>query len=185
MTIAHRAKGAVWKLLALAALVAGCVSPSARLVEQVPDRTSFPDVAQAMVARCGSLDCHGTPERNMRIYGNLGLRWLATDQPENPPCTTSAEVDQDFDSVVGLEPEAMSTVVAQHGANPNLLTMVRKARGLESHKGGKVMSPGDDLDTCITSWLAGNTQTSQCQAVAPPTEPPPAPGATPSCEPGP
>jgi hypothetical protein len=175
-------------MAALATIVlAGCRLPSSSAVftEQVPDRTSFPDVAQAMVAHCGTLDCHGTPYRNMRLYGNVGLRWAATDQPLNPPCTTSNEVDQDFDSVVGLEPETMSTVVAQHGANPNLLTMVRKARGIESHKGGTVMKPGDDLDTCITSWLAGSTQASLCQAIAPPTSPPPAPGASPLCEPGP
>jgi len=170
-----------------ALLLLGCDVPSstAQFTEQVPDRASFPDVAQAMVAHCGTLDCHGTPYRNMRIYGNTGLRWLATDQTLNPPCTTSAEVDQDFDSVVGFEPEAMSAVVAQHGANPDLLTMVRKARGIESHKGGTVMKPGDDLDTCITSWLADNTQTSACQRVGPATTPPPLPGTEPACEPGP
>jgi hypothetical protein len=166
-------------------LDSGCVSPGGQVVEQVPDRTSFPYVAQAMEAHCGTLDCHGTVARNMRLYGNTGLRWAPTDQPVNPPCTTSDEVDQDFDSVVGLEPEAMSTVVAQHGANPDLLTMVRKARGIESHKGGTVMSVGDDLDTCITSWLTGDTQTQSCQNVAPPTAPPPAAGAAPLCEPGP
>jgi hypothetical protein len=168
-------------------LLGSCEVPSsgARFTEQVPDRTSFPDVAQAMVAHCGTLDCHGTPYRNMRLYGNLGLRLSAKDRPVNPPCTTSPEVDQDFDSVVGLEPEAMSTVVAQNGADPTLLTMIRKARGLESHKGGTVMKQGDPLDTCITSWLSGSTQTSECQSVGPPTAPPPAAGGSPLCEPGP
>jgi hypothetical protein len=167
--------------------VAGCNVPSAsaQFTESVPDRASFADVAQAMVGRCGTLDCHGTPYRNLRVYGNTGLRLLPTDMPLQPACTTTPEVDQDYDSVVGLEPEAMSAVVASGGANPGSLTMIRKARGTESHKGGVVMKEGDALDTCFTSWLAGSTQTAACQDAGPPTVPPPAPGQAPVCEPGP
>ncbi len=172
-------------LLTLAAAGCNLPSSSAEFTESVPDRASFPDVAQALVQHCGTVDCHGTPYRNLRLYGNTGLRLLATDLPLQPPCTTTGEVDQDFDSVVGLEPEAMSVVVAQHGANPDLLTMVRKARGIESHKGGVVMHVGDNLDTCITSWLTGSTQAGACQAAGPPTVPPPAAGQAPVCEPGP
>jgi hypothetical protein len=169
------------------AALAGCNVPTANttFTEAVPDRTSFPDVAQSMIAHCGTIDCHGTQYRNLRLYGNQGLRWLATDQTLNPPCTTSAEVDQDFDSVVGLEPEAMTAVVIGNGANPNLLTMVRKARGIEAHKGGTVMKVGDALDSCITSWLAGSTQTAECQDAGPPTVPPPAAGHPAVCQPGP
>jgi len=53
-------------------------------------------------------------------------------------------------------------VVASAGANPNQLTMMRKARGIESHKGGQIWTQGDDSDTCLTSWLAGNTETTAC-----------------------
>jgi hypothetical protein len=174
-------------LLLLAPTVFACSSPQsdARFVETLPDRPSFPDVAQALVHHCGTLDCHGTPYRNLRIYGNEGLRWSPTDRTLDPLCTTSTEVGQDFDSVVGLEPEVMSQVVQDHGAAPDRLTMVRKARGTENHKGGTVMQPGDDLDTCITSWLATAVQTAACQRTAPPTIPPPAPGQAPACEPGP
>jgi hypothetical protein len=56
----------------------------------------------------------------------------------------------------------MSAVVAGHGENPDLLTFVRKARGLEPHKGGKLITLGDDQDQCITSWLAGSTDTIAC-----------------------
>jgi hypothetical protein len=56
----------------------------------------------------------------------------------------------------------MSTVVAGHGENPELLTFVRKARGTETHKGGALITPGDAQDTCITSWLAGSTNTMAC-----------------------
>jgi hypothetical protein len=172
-------------LLAFALVACGTPSPSATFTEDVPDRASFPDVAQALVHHCGTLDCHGTPDRNMRIYGNEGQRLAPTDRPLDPPCTTGPEVDQDYASVVGLEPEEMSIVVAQHGANPDLLTMVRKARGLEEHKGGKLMSPGDELDTCIISWLSGQTQTTACQDIAPPTEPPTTAGSGAICQPGP
>ena len=56
----------------------------------------------------------------------------------------------------------MSEVVASHGAHPELLTFVRKARGLEAHKGGALITPGDDQDVCITSWLSGQTDTTAC-----------------------
>lgn len=168
-------------------LAAGCSSadPSATITESVPSRAEFPPVAQALERKCGTLDCHGSSYRNLRIYGNESLRWLSTDRPLAPPCTTTLEVDEDYDSVVGLEPEAMTAVVEGHGAKPEQLLMVRKARGTEGHKGGTVMSAGDDLDQCITSWLAGATKTDSCERAGPPTIPPPAPGQTPACRPGP
>ena len=39
---------------------------------------------------------------------------------------------------------------------------MRKARGLEAHKGGALITPGDAQDICITSWLAGNTDMTAC-----------------------
>jgi len=145
--------------------LAGCSTPPSdgRYVQQaLPDRTSFPPVAQLLVVRCGSLDCHGTPVRNLRIYGSAGLRWSPGDRPLVPLCDTQDEVDQDYESVVGLEPETMSAVVAAGGANPEQLTMVRKARGTEAHKGGQVWAQGDDSDTCLTSWLAASADANAC-----------------------
>jgi hypothetical protein len=167
--------------------VAGCSSPAsdARFTEAVPDRAQFPAVAQGMERKCGALDCHGSSYRNLRVYGNESLRWLPTDRVLSPPCTTSLEVEQDFDSLVGLEPEAMTTVVQDHGAGPDRLLLVRKARGTEGHKGGVVMNAGDDLDVCITSWLAGATNVAACEKAGPPTIPPPKPGEAPACRPGP
>lgn len=112
--------------------------------------------------RCGSLLCHGTPARNLRLYGSAGLRWSPTDRPFVPLCDTSDEVDQDYESVVSLEPETMSAVVAAGGAHPEQLTMVRKARGTESHKGGQIWTQGDDSDTCLVAWLAGTPNPSAC-----------------------
>jgi hypothetical protein len=149
----------------LVAALAGCSTPPAdgRYSQQaLPDRMSFAPVAQLLVVRCGSLECHGTPARNMRLYGSAGLRWSSTDRPLEPPCDTQDEVDQDYESVVGLEPETISAVVAAGGIDPQRLTMVRNARGTEAHKGGQIWTPGDDSDTCLTSWLAGNPNANEC-----------------------
>ena len=152
---------------ALLVVLAGCSAPppDGRYDPQaLPDRVAFPPVAELLVVRCGSLLCHGTVGRNMRLYGSAGLRLSPGDRPLVPTCDTPDEVDQDYESVVSLEPEAMSAVVAAGGANPEQLTMVRKARGTEAHKGGAIWTQGDDSDTCLTSWLAGNTSASACAA---------------------
>jgi hypothetical protein len=155
------------QLFAWASTVAlvGCSPPPSgeRYVQQaLPDPTSFPPVAQLLVVRCGSLDCHGTRARNLRLYGSAGLRWLSSDRSLAPSCDTAAEIDQDYQSVVGLEPEALSSVVSEGGKNPERLTMVRKARGMESHKGGQIWTQADDSDNCLTSWLAGNADSNAC-----------------------
>jgi hypothetical protein len=69
---------------------------------------------------------------------------------------------QTYDSVVGLEPENVSAVAS--GADPSLLTMVRKARGTESHKGGQIWTTGDDSDLCLTTWLQGDPSTGDCES---------------------
>jgi hypothetical protein len=145
--------------------LAGCSIPPSDpqyTPQDLPDPASFPPVAQLLVVRCGSLDCHGTPARNLRLYGSAGLRWSSSDRPFVPLCDTEDEVAQDYESVVDLEPETMSAVVAAGGVAPQELTMVRKARGTESHKGGQIWTQGDDSDTCLTSWLAGQVNESAC-----------------------
>jgi hypothetical protein len=133
----------------------------------LPDASTFPPVAQLLDVRCGSVDCHGTVARNLRLYGSAGLRLSASDRPLVPTCDRQGEVDQDYESVVGLEPETMGQVVASGGANPDALTMVRKARGIESHKGGQIWNEGDDADTCLVSWLSSKANAQACaQGVA-------------------
>lgn len=127
----------------------------------LPDATTFGPVAELLDVRCGSLDCHGTVARNLRLYGSAGLRFSPTDHPLSPTCDTPDEVSQDYESVVSLEPETMSAV-ASGAADPGSLTMVRKARGTESHKGGAIWAEGDDSDACLTSWLVGPLQPSRC-----------------------
>jgi hypothetical protein len=156
-------------LIVLAA--ARCSPPSAGTFTQtsLPDRASFPYVAQTLIHRCGELDCHGSAYRNLRLYGNEGLRLSPSDRPLVPACTTTPEFDQDYESVVGLEPETMNAVVAAGGANPERLTLLRKPLGLESHKGLVLMTSGDDQYRCLTSWLAGATEIASCLAAIPPT----------------
>ena len=147
-----------------ALLIVACTFPSSTATNSVtlPDRTTFPAVADLLEKRCGTLDCHGSAFRNLRVYGSLGLRLAPNDRPLSKGQTTPEEYDADFESIVGLEPEIMGEVVADGGANPDRLTFVRKARGSEHHKGGSLMQAGDPQDTCITSWLAGKTDVAGC-----------------------
>ncbi len=141
----------------------------ARITLAVPfsSEAAFGPVADYLDHRCGSLDCHGNTARNLRIWGCYGLR---LDDTAAPICslsmggqkTTAAEHQATYRSLVGLEPTAMSAVVLDRGQDPELLTFVRKARGEEEHKGGALIAPGDAQDVCITSWLAGQTNTTAC-----------------------
>jgi hypothetical protein len=154
-----------WALLALSA----CAVPAsdARTEAMVPDRDAFAPVAQVLIHTCGTLDCHGSAYRNLRVYGNEGLRLAASDRPLMPACTTQAEIEQDYQSVVGLEPEVMTAVVEDDGSHPERLTLIRKARGAEHHKGGAPIVAGDDADRCLTSWLASATDHAACVRALP------------------
>jgi hypothetical protein len=146
--------------------VVACVTASAdsTVTPLTPDRTTFPAVSDLLDHRCGTLDCHGITFRNLRIYGREGLRLAPTDRPTSEPNTTTvAEYDATFLSLVALEPETMSAVVAEGGAGPERLTFLRKARGTEDHKGLAIWQEGDPADACVTSWLSGKTDGATCQ----------------------
>jgi hypothetical protein len=130
-----------------------------------PTRTNFERVADAMQPHCGTLDCHGQAGRNMRLFGGRGLRLSPGGNPLDGD-TTPAEYDATFWSVVGLEPETLTAVLEDKGADPERLSLIRKARGHERHKGGTLMNAGDALDRCLISWLAGAVTEAPCQAAA-------------------
>lgn len=155
-------KRALAGILAFALVACVTADENDRHVEAVPDRASFPAVSDLLDRRCGTLDCHGQTARNLRIYGHEGLRLDATARPSSQPNTTVAEYDATFASLVGLEPEIMTSVVQEGGAHPERLTFIRKARGTEDHKGLQLWSEGDAADICATSWLAGKTDTASC-----------------------
>jgi hypothetical protein len=112
--------------------------------------------------RCGSLDCHGAVGRAMRIYGITGGR-LENDAGLSPGAgsTTAAEIAANYHSVVSLEPERMEDVVKNH-ADPYSLLILKKPLGLEAHKGGPAIAKGDSSETCILSWLQGQTNKTEC-----------------------
>jgi hypothetical protein len=126
-------------------------------------------VGNMLENRCGTLDCHGGIGRNLRLYGKTGLR--LGNGVSGLEEDTADELVADYNSVIGLEPEIMSTVVAEGGANPDRLTILRKARGTEHHKGGTIFAIGDDRDVCFTSWLAGNADADACARGAPVANP--------------
>jgi hypothetical protein len=99
----------------------------------------------------------------MRLFGYSTGRLLATDAPLSVG-TTDAELAENYRGVVGLEPEVITAVVASGGTNVQRLSLFRKGRGLDNHKGGVRMSAGDPLDKCLVSWLAGKLDTASCDA---------------------
>ena len=151
-----------------ALVTTACSSPDASATvdptagDAGPSRAQFDFVAPVLARRCGSIDCHGSIYRNMRIYGYGALRTgpEATD-PMTPPRVTATEAQASYESVVGLEPEIMRTVVQQGGAGVERLTFVRKGRGDEDHKGNKRLDANSD--TCVTSWLATHVDEDACR----------------------
>jgi hypothetical protein len=135
---------------------AGSVQANASASENGPE---WHPVADYLGHRCGSLDCHGDTQRNLIIYGCHGLRLeggVPTCPPSRLPQATPDEYAATYASLVGLEPEVMNEVIANHGADPDSLTFIRKARGEEAHKGGTLIDAGDVQDQCITMWLVGS-----------------------------
>ena len=110
-------------------------------------------VSRVFEKRCGSLDCHGGTNRNMRIYSSDGLR-LPNDAGRGPGAgdTTLDEITANYQSIMTLEPEATNDVVAGTG-DPYSLLIVKKPLAIENHKGGQSIRRGDDAERCIVSWL--------------------------------
>jgi hypothetical protein len=158
-----RGSSSFYSVFLILIFAVACSTPDAdsRTPTLAPDRAQFDPVALALDRRCGSLDCHGSRYRNLRMWGQDGMRLALGDIPGGSQTTTS-EIDSMYDAVVQLEPEIMSEVVADHGQNPERLTLVRKARGTEKHAGGTILIPGDVRDRCLLSWLEGQTDGPAC-----------------------
>jgi hypothetical protein len=144
----------------LCALLYACSTPEdGRTTIVAPSETEFVAVEPVLVRSCGTLDCHGTQARNMRLYGFGGLRESANLDPLTA-ATTTAEIALSYRSVVSLEPEILRAVV-QHSTAPESLTLLRKGRGSDNHKGGTRLVGA--LDTCLTSWLNGSVDAEACK----------------------
>jgi len=162
--------------LAPAVLAAGCgdLGPEIKDITGPPfDPSGFSPVSAVLERRCGTLDCHGHAARPFRIYGQYGLR---RPEPVNSPNvenyaeyysggkepTTLMELEDNYRSLLALEPELAAQVFAKK-ADPEVLTVVRKARLREKHKGGLLWNKGEAGDVCLVNWLTGNTDTTQCE----------------------
>lgn len=151
-----------WSVLILC--VAGCASPDpdARVDLRTPDRASFAPVSAMLQQRCGSLDCHGTEPRNLRLYGFGGLRLDEAHRPDAPATTTEAELDASFRSICALEPERTTEAVLAR--EPERMTFFRKALGTEAHKGGARLDANGER--CLRAWLTGSRDDAACSAAA-------------------
>jgi hypothetical protein len=110
-------------------------------------------VSEYMTRRCGTLDCHGSEERPMRLYGRLGLRDPAELNVSGGKPTTPLELTDSYTAVCSVQPEETNAAVVDQGASGELLLIVEKARGIEAHKGGQVVTEGSPGDNCIAGWL--------------------------------
>ena len=133
-----------------------------------PSEDNFEIVSQVYERRCGTLDCHGQATRPFRVYGRDGLRKPATGLgggyvSGGMVATTQDEIDSNYYSACGLEPERMANVVAGK-QTVDTLTLVRKPRLEEAHKGGEVLPKGSLGDACILSWIAGAVDVPSCDA---------------------
>ena len=159
------ALGAAASLAGLSVAAASCSISDPQIGVEPPPFTmeSFQPFGDYLVHRCGTIDCHGQPGRNLRVWGCDGMRLDAGQTPNCVPDdagaggTTIWEYEATYRSLVALEPQVMSAVFAPPGCDgrqgrdggaaypapaschPEYLTFVEKARGLEAHKGGQLI----------------------------------------------
>ncbi len=147
--------------------ITGCQDLSGQVTNGCSDQVVFEqNVSPFLERRCGTLDCHGGIARPMRIFGGLGLRHPDENNFPGGVATTPVELVANYTSVCGVDAEKMSESKEQSGNTAEKLLIVTKARGLENHKGGKVVNENDPGDLCILSWLRNNEAqaATQCKA---------------------
>jgi hypothetical protein len=145
----------------------GAIAPLA-----LPDKDQFitQGVSTFMEKRCGALDCHGQIGRPLRIYSSSGLR--KNDGPNGGRDTSGTSVEEMTDnyySVVGLEPEAISiarvTADTPEGTYTDFL-LLKKPLGIEGngvrHKGGPVLRSTDSGFECLIRWIEGAADKAKC-----------------------
>lgn len=129
----------------LAALLLSCAARTEAEESAEPPRAELDyevyaaGVHDVFARRCGSLDCHGSTARAMRVYWYAGLRQdglLVGRQP-----TSEAEVRATFESIAALTSLA-----------PRLV--FDKAQGRAGHEGGVLVFGGaDPAEKCLAEWL--------------------------------
>jgi hypothetical protein len=150
--------------IAMTVAFGGCVETEEQTVISCAPIEDFRPVSAVLEQRCGTLDCHGDGARPFKIYGRIGLR--STILPEagvdadqyfsgGSEQTTDVELALNHRSLCGMEPEIMNAVLAGERP-PGDLTLVRKPRLQERHKGGRIWDDGKPGDRCLTGWLLGD-----------------------------
>jgi hypothetical protein len=129
-------------------------------VVERPSRDTFSPVSGVLETRCGSLDCHGAPARNLRVYGVYGLRADGSSVTGNPD-TTDEEIDLTYESVTGIDPEALKRAMGE-GEDPSRWVVLSKGSGREAHVGGARLPSGSAGYRCIVSWVTGQEDLSSC-----------------------
>lgn len=157
--------------LVCVAAISACVQNERSDIRFFPDKEEFINggVSAMMEARCGGLDCHGQVGRPLRIYGQRGLRLATPEQDlrDNRP-TTLDERTENYQSVIGLEPEGLSDTVETGGVNVDnqlLLKPLDDASGLGvRHKGGPVLqaTKNDPGWQCLFGWVTGEPNRQAC-----------------------
>ncbi|MFO0739799.1 MAG: hypothetical protein U0270_28125 [Labilithrix sp.] len=127
----------------------------------LPPEDSFAVVSSVLEPNCGTLDCHGSSARNLRIYGKRGLRADGRTSVGDGD-TTPEEIHETFRSIVSLEPERLSEVFTRRGEGVERWLVVSKARGRERHIGGIRLPEGSAGDRCLVTWASGSVDASAC-----------------------
>lgn len=145
-------------------LATACLSESelGNVEATCPSETDFAIVSQVMERRCGTLDCHGDGSRTLRIYSRTGLRIEGEGVSGGKEPTSAKEMKANRDSACGVEPED-TTLVVSGEEKPETLTIIRKPRLEEAHKGGRVWLVDSPGDVCISSWFKGAVDKSACE----------------------
>ena len=157
--------------IAFVAVVTACVQNEPSDIRFFPDKEEFINggVSAMMESRCGGLDCHGQVGRPLRLYSQRGLRLATpeTDLRDTRP-TTPEERLENYQSVIGLEPEGLSDTVATGGVYVDhqlLLKPLDDEGGLGvRHKGGPVLqpTPNDPGWQCLFGWVKGQPNRQAC-----------------------
>jgi hypothetical protein len=155
-----------------AALLIACASTpddaqTPRLVVTGLDRASYEAMVHPVILRqCGTVECHGTLPRGMRVYGEIGLRLDAA----TTGTTTSEEAQATYVSIVGLQPEKTSAFTARSPRTPDDaydLLVLSKPLMRERHRGGLSLRKGEPAEQCILSWLLGAVDAGACTSALP------------------
>lgn len=125
--------------------------------------TNWPIVSQVLEQKCGTLDCHGDRSRPFRVLGRNGARLDENDVVGSTDGTSPAEFRENRASACGLEPERMAAVV-EGDADLDTLTLCRKPRLIEAHKGGRVWLDDSPGYICLSSWIDGSVDQAACEA---------------------